>query len=587
VERRGLSVAVLVAIALLGFGARLLSHRAVFTADGVDLVPADTHYYVRWARLQLHSDGWQKRDPYLNFPGGAVVYWPPLHTRAVELFVAAFGGRDDLERAVRGAAWVDPVLSLAWLLLLGGLLLRWWGRWAAWVGTWVLAVAPMAVESGPLGSADHHLHEVFGATLVTLVAAQWLARGGWRWAMVAGATAASMRLWSPLGLIFPFVVLGAGALDVFFRGKARPVELLAAGAGAALVSGGAALVYGDPTSLDLELIGGFAVLSEVGAAGLATLVLSALRREWRDARLLLAGAVGSLALVPLLSQFARGLGQVLAEDPILKMAQESQPLWSDPVWARALLGSLLLLGPLAIVGAVVGARKDRRLLAALVPLALFLPAAGRQARLMYPALGCLAVVLWPGLAALFEAFAGAAPSPRRKAFASAYVGIALGSLALQLTADEPGPGLARHLMPALTWLRTQTPLPSSGPFAPEKPAWGVLSNHLAGHFILLFGERPVVASTFGQTKWHREANETATRILADRDVGHALASARALGIRYLLVYRRMPLLGVPEEESATTAARRLVTEPVPAGVEVRYDADGVRVLELSGTGASP
>jgi len=581
------TVAVLVAIALLGFGARLLPYRAVFTSEGVDLVPADTHYYVRWARLQLHADGWQKRDPYLNFPGGARVYWPPLHTRAVELFVSAFGGRDALEASVRGAAWVDPVLSLGWLLLLGALLWRWWGRWASWCATWVLAVAPMAVESGPLGSADHHLHEVFGATLVTLIAAQWLARGGWRWAMVAGATAASMRLFSPLGLIFPFVVLGIGSVDVFVRGKVRPAELLAAGGGAALVSGAAALVYGEPGSLDLELIGGFAVLAQIGAAGLATLALTVIRRDARDRRLMLAGAVGSLALLPALSQFARGLGQVMAEDPILKMAEESKPLWSDPVWARALLGSLLLLGPLAIAGAVLAARRDRRLIATLVPLALFLPAAGRQARLMYPALGALAVVLWPGLLALFEAFAGAQATVRRKTFATAYLLVALGSLALQLTPGEPGPGLARHLMPALDWVRTSTPLPSSGPFAPEKPAWGVLSNHLAGHFILLFGERPVVASTFGQTKWHREANETATRILADADVERALASARALGIRYLLVYRNMPLLGVPEGASARTAGRRLAVEPVPPGVEIRYDADGVRVLELSGTAAAP
>ncbi|MFT3840486.1 MAG: hypothetical protein QM723_26085 [Myxococcaceae bacterium] len=574
-ERRGLSIAVVVAIALLGFGARLLPWRAVFTPDGVDLVPADTHYYLRWAQLQLHADGWVQRDPYLNFPGGALVYWPPVHTRLVELFVAGAGGKDDVEKASRGGAWVDPVLSLGWLLLLGLLVLRWWGKWAAWVATWVLAVTPMAVESGPLGSADHHLHELCGAALVMLISAEWLGRGGARWAWAAGAVGALMRLLSPLGLIYPFVVLGAGAADAFFRGKVKAVDLLWAGAGAATVSALAALVYGDLFNLELELIGGFAVLSELGVAALSVLALSVMRRG--SVRLVVAGAVGSLALIPVAQQYLRGLGQVMAEDPILKMAEESKPLWSDPVWARTLLGALLLLGPLALVGTVFAARRDRRLIAALVPLALFLPAAGKQARLMYPALGCLALVLWPGLVALFEAWGA---SERRKRFASAFVGLALASLALQLSAGEPGPGLAKHLRPALEWLHTQTPLPSSGPFAADKPAWGVLSNHLAGHFILLWGQRPVVATTFGQTKWHREANDTATKILTDPDVPHARAAAKALGIRYLLVYRHMPLLGASPEVEAASMAHQLAEGPVQHDIALRYDADGVRIFEL-------
>jgi dolichyl-diphosphooligosaccharide--protein glycosyltransferase len=262
------------------------------------------------------------------------------------------------------------------------------------------------------------------------------------------------------------------------------------------------------------------------------------------------------------------------------MAQESKPLWSDPAWARELLGSLLLLGPLAVAGAVVAARKDRRLIAALVPLALFLPAAGKQARLMFPALGCLALVLWPGLKALFDAFAGDVPG-RRKTIAVAYLGISLATLALQLTPGEPGPGLARHLQPALEWMRTHTPPASSGPYAPEKPAWGVLSNHLAGHFILLWAERPVVATTFGQTKWHREANDTAMKILSDPDVPHALAAARALGIRYLLVYRHMPLLGASDEAADKSMAHQLANGLMPGGVMLRYDADGVRIIELT------
>ena len=81
-------------------------------------------------------------------------------------------------------AWVDPSLSWLWLLGVGFWLWRAWGRSAAWAGAWVLALAPLAIQSGPLGCADHHLHELFGAAAMALLAGEYTIR----WACLYGVS---------------------------------------------------------------------------------------------------------------------------------------------------------------------------------------------------------------------------------------------------------------------------------------------------------------------------------------------------------------------------------------------------------------
>src|SRR3954468_15532309 len=86
--------------------ARLASWRAVFTKRGIELLPTDTHYYVRFALRLLHAfprfDGF---DPFVNAPGGATIIWPPLHAYAIAGSIALFG-------PARGPAWVDPFFAL-------------------------------------------------------------------------------------------------------------------------------------------------------------------------------------------------------------------------------------------------------------------------------------------------------------------------------------------------------------------------------------------------------------------------------------------------------------------------------------------
>src|SRR5688572_2139386 len=83
-------------LCLLGAAARLARWEQVFTPSGVELVPTDSHYYVRFARLQRQAfPDFRRFDPYVGFPDGAAIHWPPLHTWSVAAAIALGDGRDE------------------------------------------------------------------------------------------------------------------------------------------------------------------------------------------------------------------------------------------------------------------------------------------------------------------------------------------------------------------------------------------------------------------------------------------------------------------------------------------------------------
>jgi dolichyl-phosphooligosaccharide-protein glycotransferase len=76
---------------LLGLLARLATWSWVFPGGRVELVPSDSHYYVRLALLQLTTRRPIDFDPFVAFPSGALNFWPPLHTLFVTMAVRLAG----------------------------------------------------------------------------------------------------------------------------------------------------------------------------------------------------------------------------------------------------------------------------------------------------------------------------------------------------------------------------------------------------------------------------------------------------------------------------------------------------------------
>ncbi|MBI2002286.1 MAG: glycosyltransferase family 39 protein, partial [candidate division NC10 bacterium] len=210
-DRRWFRWALLLVLAL-AFAARLRPWTNVFTPDGVALWCVDTHYYIRFARLQLAAfPRFVTFDPFINFPDGASIYWPPLHTWLLALAIAIVGG----QRAEIAAAWLGPVLTLLDLLVVGLLARRWFGRRIA-LGVLVpLAFLPVAIERAALGTADHHVHEGAWTALSLLALAHALGSGRRRDAVVAGLILGAGRFFTPSAFgLFPLagLVIAAWAL---------------------------------------------------------------------------------------------------------------------------------------------------------------------------------------------------------------------------------------------------------------------------------------------------------------------------------------------------------------------------------------
>src|SRR4051812_26323532 len=55
----------------LAMWARLATWSWIFGTGRTELLPSDSHYYVRLARLHLHAHGLVPFDPFVGFPNGS------------------------------------------------------------------------------------------------------------------------------------------------------------------------------------------------------------------------------------------------------------------------------------------------------------------------------------------------------------------------------------------------------------------------------------------------------------------------------------------------------------------------------------
>lgn len=518
------TAAILVAVAL---AARLATWGWIFGTNWVELVPSDSHYYVRLARLHLAAGGPVAADPFVGFPLGSASYWPPLHILLVS--AAAWIAPD----AEAGAAFVGPAATLIWLAA------------AAWVGyrvtgpgptlfcLFLLALTPVAVEAGKIGNADHNVHEAPLAALVLLLATAAV-RGSARAAVGAGMLAGAARLFTTAGFVLPVVVGVAFAAAAMMRERDDPPltrQAALAGAACSLVLIAAVLLGGSPGSLDYEGLTLFHPLLACALFGFATAVCAT--REGRP-RAALAGLALGMVGVVLVPQLLRAAGHLLRDDPLLAVVVESTPLATRPLFALALFGPVLIALPFAALGAHRACIEKRSsgVIAALVGTLLFLAGAALQSRFSTFLAGAAAVLLPLGLAALL-----AGRSPRTSARATGVLVVAFATLLLLLVPPPPPttPGAAALLRPTLFWMRDNLPPATENPLDPQAtPTYGVLAPFDYGHFITLYAERPVLSSPFSQADAHVEANRIAVELLEEADEERAFRRIRELGLAYVL-----------------------------------------------------
>ena len=194
--------------AVLACGPRSLGPERIFPGDGTVIFSlGDAFYHARRAFVSFEQfPRVLLFDPYLNFPQGAFVPWPPLYDLALGGMARLFGSTQSaFERVAAWAPVALGVLTLAPVYAAGRLV----ASRAAGVGAALLfAVLPATVLYSNVGNADHHAAQAFlGASVLALslraVSEEPRPRAsvGWTFAVLAVFRAALLLTW-PGSLVY-------------------------------------------------------------------------------------------------------------------------------------------------------------------------------------------------------------------------------------------------------------------------------------------------------------------------------------------------------------------------------------------------
>lgn len=540
VVRRKVFWGLALTVIALGGWARLASLPSVFTPTGVELLPTDSHYYVRFASRQLETfPRFEDFDPWVNYPEGARIYWPPFHTWAVAAAIALHP-----EAPEESAAFVGPVLSLLGLFLMAELFRRLLGERVALGALGLFALTPVAVFVGAVGNVDHHVHEPVIAVVCALLLGRALETGRRDLAIWTGVVLGLGRFFNPS--VFLLVPCLAGSLLLWAllrRPEAAGVAKLSTwvGASSAVVLSVGALLFGR-LELGYEQFSWFQPLWALalfgGAASIAGLAFGS--RRWGF------GLVFAVALLALLGpELARAFSAFGRQDPLLALVTESQPLWRHPSWALQHFGGALFLAPLGMVGAARHWRRSPTLWPVLVTSSALLAASLLQLRFIQPLVGLWAVLIPAGVAA----FADGLRAPVRTGTWAICALFGLSLLPVLERSAAPTSTDEGMVRSAMQWLRQETP--ASENFA-------VVASSDLGHLITLWAKRPAVATPFSQAPWHIEGNLRASRVLAAESDEEAFLAAKQSHARYVLLVPFQKILGFPNAKDEKTLARRLL-----------------------------
>jgi dolichyl-diphosphooligosaccharide--protein glycosyltransferase len=530
---------------------RCLYWSRVLTEHGVELVPTDSHFYVRFAIRQLASfPRFTAFDPFVGFPEGSLIHWPPLHTWLVAAAISLHRGNPEL-----AAAWVGPAIALLEAGILGLIAARLYDRRSAFLMVAFWALLPAAIESSRLGNCDHHVHEGFLVAAISLVLGRALGKPSIALALGAGILMGMGRFLTTSGFLFLIGPAAALPLAVVLDRSSETARWIPRlgiwlGITSAAISAIGAGAFGQFSNLGYEQLSSFQPLFALAVFSGAVALSGTLagKRRW-----LLGLLLPAAILFVLREQLSRGWHHLGKSDPLVALVEECKPL--SLRYALETFGVPLFAFPVALVGALKGfRRRDLTLLPAVLTAGPIGFAAVQQIRFIMPWMGSLAVVVVLGLPKVFEGLSG-----RRAVFGRVLV--AIGGLGLIF-----GVGLLRplgpfleviYLRPTLNWMRAHTPPASPDPFGSARPDYGVLANFINGNFITLWAERPVVSSNFSQIPWYVAANMRGANALAAPDDEELFRRSTELRARYLVMTPYSTIMGLPDVDVSKTSARRL------------------------------
>ena len=624
--RQGLGVVVLGLALLMGLALaiRAMGFEFVFVGDQVVFPPADAQYHLRRAFYSFANfPAVLLFDPYINYPGGAPVPWPPLFDFLVGAVARALA--DDPRGFETVAAWSGPFCALLTLVPLyrAGCLLG--SRGVGFAAALCYACLPISVAYSRVGNPDHHAAvAMLGAWLllaclglVEAAAADRRVRG---WGLLlAGAQFALLLTWH--GSLLYLAIANGLLLAAAVAGGSLAALRAQASAALACAAGLAPIVFLSP----LALGGPFSSIALSWLHVLATLaVASVVAGLWAAARwdpgagparrLAMATLGGVLflsaaALIPALREGLWPAFQFLSQaDQVGAVTGEQNPLFgvaagrvgANPMRSWGWLAYAIPFAPWVALWAWASPRNPGRCGPGLVLLAgwaLFFAALTLDQR-RYGNDFAPAFSLLFGLAALGvlqRPAVGASGARWREAIRAVGVGALLIALLwpainavygprarASLTALESGrpPSLqakrsvAASLAGFMAEVRRVTPETGAYLTPGPDPAYGIIAHANLGHAIQYGARRATATDPFW---WYigRENWDASFAFLAARGESEALAWAEVLKGRYLITHAEEAKGSVAQRlhagEGAAEPGRpalthfRLIVEATPGG----------------------
>jgi len=154
-------------IFLLAAVVRGLPYHAVIVGDRIVFFGFDAYYHMRRVFYALdHFPEVIEFDPYLNFPEGAQVIWPPFFDGMIALALLPFHRMGQPDAVERVAIWIPPLLGAATVLALFHLAKRTFGRAVATISALILSLLSGHYWYSQLGFIDHHAAVSLVSTLL-------------------------------------------------------------------------------------------------------------------------------------------------------------------------------------------------------------------------------------------------------------------------------------------------------------------------------------------------------------------------------------------------------------------------------------
>jgi len=160
----------LVFLFCLGFFVRsLIFIPATFVDRKTIFCDTDPYYHMRRIVNYLTTGHFIQFDYYLDYPRGAVSFWPSGFEKLVAYFVWVLSaGHPSPEYIEKVAAWFPPLFGAFTVVLVYFLFALLFGRAVGLLAAALFIFQPTHIDYSRLGKVDHHVMEVFSAVLLYL-----------------------------------------------------------------------------------------------------------------------------------------------------------------------------------------------------------------------------------------------------------------------------------------------------------------------------------------------------------------------------------------------------------------------------------